>query len=112
MHTVSVARKLSLGALVALALVVGALFAAAPTASANTEQCSANTVCVWESRDFRGNFSWWYEWDRGCHEHGGNPQIRSWWNRTGHEVTAGRAGNIGHNPGWIGEGYINGLICW
>src|SRR6478672_4597364 len=81
MHTVPVARKVFLSALVALALVAGALFAATPKASASMGQCSANTVCAWSNEGWEGQFSWW-ALNSGCHFHEGNPRLRSIYNRT------------------------------
>jgi hypothetical protein len=54
MHTVSVARKAFLSALVALALLAGALFVAAPQASAD-ESCIANQICIWDQIEYRGS---------------------------------------------------------
>ncbi len=112
MHSSLAARKVSLSALVTLTLLVGAMFIA-PKAPASQSQCSNGTICIWEGRNFDGNFSWFYPWDTGCHPHPGNPQIRSWWNRnTGKDVTLGRVGHLGGFPGYIGEGYLDAPICW
>jgi Peptidase inhibitor family I36 len=114
MHTVPVAQKVFLSALVALALLAGALFVAAPKASASKSQCSANTVCAWENSNFTGNFSQWAASDTGCHNHAGNPKIRSGWNRTGVNVRFGGAGVL--EPGKAFEllsgDPITGEICW
>jgi hypothetical protein len=112
MHSSLVARKIALSALVVLALFVGAMFIATSRSSASQSQCSDGTICIWEGRNFDGNFSWFSPGDTGCHPHPGNPQIRSWWNRTGKEPTMGRVGNLGHFPGWLGEGYLDAPICW
>lgn len=82
MHAVPVyARKGFLAALVALALLAGALFVATPKASANISQCSANTACAWSNGGWEGQFSWW-PLNSGCHFHENNPSIRSIYNRT------------------------------
>lgn len=115
MHTLSVDRKILLSVLIALALLVGALFAATPKASASLSQCSAGTVCVWENNNFTGNFSQWPASSEGCHSHEGNPQLRSGWNRTNLKVRWGGSGL----PGAPGEEWqllsgnpITGEICW
>ena len=77
MHVVPVTRKALPSALVALALIVGALFIAAPQASASTSQCNeANRVCVWALSGWEGNFSWWWG-GTGCHNHAENSNLRS-----------------------------------
>jgi Peptidase inhibitor family I36 len=113
MHTIPVARKVALSALVAIALLAGAMFVATPKASAGLEQCSANTVCVWEGNDFDGNFSWWARSNTGCHNHEGNPNIRSAWNRTDYRVRLGGWGEIADDIAiGLGSGSITGQICW
>jgi len=113
MHTVPVARKVSLGALVALAMLVGALFIATPQASAERSQCSENTACVWERSGYEGRFSFWGP-NTGCHNHEGNPSLRSVWNRTGRTIEIPGRFNIG--PGGSislggSENSITGLVC-
>ena len=113
MHTVPVARKVFLSALVALTLLVGALFIATPKASASLEQCANGYVCVWELSNFSGAFSAWPASSTGCHSHINNPNIRSAWNRTGYYVRLGGWGTIG--PGssiQLNSGWITGEICW
>lgn len=78
-------------------------------------QCSANTVCAWANNDFTGNFSWWPASSTGCHNHAGNPSIRSGYNRTGYNVRYG--GGPVLSPGFAfqvnpGENPITGEICW
>lgn len=77
--------------------------------------CPANAMCVWQSRNYDGNFSWWPESNTGCHPHPGNPEIRSGWNRTAYRVRLGGAGYVqaGH-PFFVpeGQGPIYGEICW
>ena len=81
MHAVPVVRKAFLSALVALAVLAGALLVTAPKASASITQCSANTACAWSNEEFEGQFSWW-PLNSGCHFHEGNPRLRSIFNRT------------------------------
>jgi hypothetical protein len=114
MQNVSLVRRTVLGALAALALLACALFVAAPKASASLSQCSAGTVCAWENSNFTGNFSQWSASETGCHNHAGNPKIRSGWNRTG--VTVRYGGVIELGPGLAFEkptgNAITGEICW
>jgi hypothetical protein len=112
MHANPVARKLFLSALAALALLAGALFVATPTASANLGQCSENTVCLWANEDYTGNFSFWAASDRGCHNHEGNPSLKSVWNRTSNTIEIpGRGFRIapGAHIGWSEA--ATGVIC-
>lgn len=113
MHAAFVARRARLSALVALAVLAGTLFVAAPKASAALADCPANAVCAWEGRNFNGQVSWWPDWDWGCHNHIWNPEIRSWANNTGYWV---RFGGAGIHPPYsayaLPSGYIHGLICW
>lgn len=112
MHTVPVARRVPLSALVAFVLLAGALFIATPGASADPSQCSANTVCLWANSDYTGNFSFWAASDRGCHNHEGNPNLRSVWNRTSNTIEIpGRGFRIGPNGriGWSEA--ATGVIC-
>jgi peptidase inhibitor family I36 len=115
MHTLSVERKVLLGALAALALFAGALFASTPKASASLSQCPENAVCVWQNNDFTGEFSWWPASNEGCHNHASNPQLRSGWNRTSLKVRWGGSGLPGV-PGelWqlLSGNSITGEICW
>jgi hypothetical protein len=53
MHTVLTARK-ALLALAALVLLAGALFIAAPKASADQTDCPTNHVCFWSGETFGG----------------------------------------------------------
>jgi hypothetical protein len=78
-------------------------------------QCSANQVCAWANSDFTGNFSWWAASNTGCHNHAGNPSIRSGYNRTGYNVRYGGGPTL--PPGYAfqlnpGENPITGQICW
>jgi Peptidase inhibitor family I36 len=114
MHSVSVARRTLLGTLAALTLLGGALFATAPKASAAKSQCSANTVCAWENSNFTGNFSQWSAGETGCHNHAGNPNIRSGWNRTGFNVRYGGVIILGPGEAFekLSGNPITGEICW
>ena len=114
MHTVPVARKVFLSTLAALALLAGAMFVATPKASAGLGQCSYNTVCAWSEEGWRGNFSWW-SLNSGCHNHEGNPRLRSVYNLTtrtieipgqGERILPG--GTISLQP-WMNA--ITGVIC-
>jgi len=113
MHSFTVVPKVSLSALVALLLLMGAMFVATPKASAGLEQCSAGQVCIWQNSNFTGTFSWWSRADTGCHNHEGNPNIRSAWNRTDYWVRLGGRGPVA--PGNTLQefsGAITGQICW
>jgi hypothetical protein len=114
MHAVLVARKVVLGAFVAFALFVGALFVAAPKASAGLAQCPANAVCVWQNSDSTGNFSWWPASDTGCHSHVNNPNIRSVYNNTANYwVRPGAAMTVPPGAVYSRENpAITGDVCW
>ncbi len=77
-------------------------------------QCSSNYMCVWENSNFTGNFSQWPASNTGCHNHSGNPKLRSGYNRTGYVVRVGGAFYL--YPGetfQVLEGNpITGEICW
>lgn len=115
MHNVSVAQRTFLSALAALVLLAGALFVAAPKASAAKSDCPANHVCAWEGYNYTGQLSYWAESNTGCHSHAENPKIRSLWNRSGYRVRYGGQGVFepgafaSQNPG---ENPITGEICW
>ena len=112
MHTVPVARKVILGALIALTVLAGALLAAAPKASASLAQCSDGTVCVWSQTDFGGDFSYWGAGDTGCHDHAGIA-VKAIWNRTGYTVNVpGRGVNIGSGGQATFDQAVTGVICW
>ena len=114
MHTVPVARKALLSALVALALLTGALLVVAPKASANINQCSANTACVWSNEGWEGQFSW-FPLNSGCHFHEGNPSLRSVYNLTSRTIEIpGRNWRIRPREGISllpGLNSITGQIC-
>jgi len=114
MHAVPVARKALLSALVALALIAGALLMAAPKASASSSQCNeAGRVCVWALANYEGNFSWWGA-GTGCHNHAENSNLRTVWNRTSHSINIPERGSVAPNSSIIlgaGEPSITGLIC-
>jgi hypothetical protein len=118
-----------LGPLVLLSA-LGVLVLAAPAASAeivikpvttsemsplSLSQCSSGTVCAWENSNFTGNFSQWPASNTGCHNHSGNPSIRSGWNRSPYNVRYGGGPTL--PPGYAfevnpGENPITGEICW
>ena len=111
MHTVSTARQRRvLGALVALALLTAVLFVATEKASA-TSQCPGGAVCAWSGANYTGNFSWWAA-NTGCHNHAGNPNIRSMFNNTGHTINIVGRGSLGASFefGWA-EPAITTEIC-
>ena len=114
MHSPMVARKVSLSALIALALLAGALFAFTPKAHASAAQCNeAGRVCVWSLSGAEGTFSWWGA-GTGCHEHSFNPVLRSVYNRTSHAINIPERGTVSPNTLiWLtgGEPSITGLIC-
>jgi hypothetical protein len=113
MHTIPVARKVSLSALVALALLAGALFVATPKASASREQCTWGTVCAWSHLNFEGQFSWWWGSNTGCKAHEGNPNLRSFWNRTEWwDQIPGKGRSIAPWEILYVEPAVTGVICW
>jgi Peptidase inhibitor family I36 len=115
MHNASVVRRTFLSALAALTLLAGALFVAAPKASAAKSECPENAVCVWQNTNFTGIFSWWPASNTGCHNHSSNPNLRSGWNRTGVNVRFGGRGTFGPNTSFQiggGEPPLTGEICW
>jgi Peptidase inhibitor family I36 len=102
----------SLRALLLVSLLGALILTAAPGASASLSQCPSNAMCVWEGRNYDGNFSWWAASDTGCHTHAGNSQLRSGWNRTSYGVDFGGwwvPPNIG--PVQIPSGYVTGPVC-
>lgn len=83
--------------------------------SASLGQCSYNTVCAWSGANFTGTFSWWFSWDTGCHNHGGNPYIRSGYNYSNKTVYYGGRRTIGAGGSFSlgsSENSITGDICW
>jgi peptidase inhibitor family I36 len=104
-------RKVLPAALAALAILASSLLVGATTASASSSQCSENTVCAWSQSGYEGTFSWWPASETGCHNHSGNPTIRSGWNRTGYMVRYGGGGSF---PPGKRENLpaITGEICW
>jgi Peptidase inhibitor family I36 len=98
-YAVPVVRRVFLGALVALALLTGALFAAAPKASA--QSCVANHVCIWDQINYNGAIHYY-----SCNNLGtystpfGNP-YRSAKNRCGNKSNVLNTpwGGVCMNPG-------------
>jgi hypothetical protein len=112
MHTVSTARLgRVLGAYVALALLAAVLFVATPKASASKSECAGGWVCAWSGESYTGNFSHWGA-NTGCHNHENNPNIRSMYNNTGHDIELPGRGILGAGFSfpWA-EPPITGLIC-
>ena len=113
MHTVSTAREgRVLGALVALALLAAVLFVVTPKASASKSECEpGGKVCGWSGENYTGTFSWWAA-NTGCHNHEFNPNIRSMYNHTGHDIELPGRGILGAGFSfpWA-EPAITGLIC-
>jgi hypothetical protein len=115
MHSVTVKQKAFLGAVVALALLVGSLLLVAPKASASMSECAENHVCIWEKGSWTGTFSQWSASETGCHNHIFNPTFRSLWNRTSKNVHFGDAGSIPSGEAvsqGAGELSYEGEICW
>jgi peptidase inhibitor family I36 len=114
MHAVPVARKALLGALLALALIAGALLTTAPKAAASMSQCNeAGRVCVWALSGWEGNFSWWGA-GTGCHDHVENSNLRSVYNRTSHSINIVGRGSVAPNTAislTAGEPSITSQIC-
>lgn len=114
MHTVSVARKPVLSALIALVLLAGALGIASSNASAARSQCdTSGRVCAWSTTSFEGTFSWWAASNTGCKTHEMNPNIRAIWNRAGTTVTIPERGvAIFGGASVTFETPVTGNICW
>lgn len=113
MRVLAVTRNASLCALAALTLLVGAMSVATPKASASLSQCPANAVCVWEGRNYDGNFSWWPAWDTGCHNHAFNPNLRSIWNNSNVWWVGFGSVAIGGNVQYsLPSGSVTTPICW
>lgn len=111
MHTVPVERRIFLGALVALALLAGALFASTPKASAEKSQCSLHTICIWEGSNFTGVFHHFSE-EPGCYNKERWP-FKSGWNRGNHNVEFGNHKGLvspGESFSTNGTGF-EGLLC-
>lgn len=112
-HNASVARNTLLTVLAVLTLLAGALFLAAPKASASMGQCPSNSVCIWSGANFTGNFSHWAETNNGCKSHVENPKFKSGWNNTNLKVKFGTFGST--PPGesfWTNGLAWEGEICW
>jgi hypothetical protein len=111
MHHVSAARRTLVCALAAAALFAGALFAFAPKASADLSQCPGDAVCAWSGANYTGTFSWWPGSSTGCHNHADNPNLQSYWNRTGYNVRLGGQGTLGSGLADPNRA-STGDICW
>jgi len=104
-------RKLLLICVIAVA---GVLPFSASGASASWSQCPENAGCVWSGYNGEGQISWWYPQLNACHDHSNNPQIRSWWNRTGYWMHMGTAFASPHSSGSLEPFYnpITGQVCF
>lgn len=103
--------------LMAVLGVFGVFLASTPVASASESQCSSSgMMCVWGGGEhtefFEGPFSWWPASSTGCHNHSGNPNIISAWNRTGYVVRMGGQGNLQPGEKRIYGTPVTGEICW
>lgn len=71
-------------------------------------------MCAWQGSEWGGQLSAWTENNFGCHNHAGNPNLRSFWNRTPYNVRIGGWGVLG--PGYGLQFGVNepitGNICW
>jgi hypothetical protein len=82
---------------------------------AEVQQCFAyDLMCAWQGSEWGGQWSWWNNSDKGCHNHAGNPYLRSFWNATPYTVRIGGWGNLG--PGYGLQMPVNqpitGELCW
>lgn len=83
--------------------------------TASLSQCTAGTMCIWEAKQWTGQFAWWPQSSWGCHSHSGIPKFRSWWNRTQFTVRLGGWGKVapGAQESFVLDGdYISGDVCW
>lgn len=95
MHSVSTAQRgRALGALMALALLAAVLFVTTPKASAAKSDCAGGWVCAWSGESYTGTFSHWGA-NTGCHNHEFNPNVRSMYNNTGHDINIVGRGSLG-----------------
>jgi hypothetical protein len=100
--------------LICVLAVVGVLGVSVSSAGASWSQCPEGAGCVWSGYNGEGQISWWYPQLNACHEHSNNPQIRSWWNRTGYWMHMGTAFAQPHSNGSLEPFYnpITGLVCF
>lgn len=71
-------------------------------------------MCAWQGNEYGGALSYWPQGNTGCHNHAGNPNLRSFWNRTPYNVRIGGWGVLG--PGYglqmPANEPITGELCW
>jgi hypothetical protein len=76
-------------------------------------ECPSNAMCAWAGREFNSTFSWWAASETGCHNHAFNPELRSFWNRTGYTVTLEGIGVIyAGETKELASGAQSLAICW
>src|ERR1700753_3759075 len=85
-------QRMLLGLVAAFALLAGVLFATAPKASAFSNNCPTQSVCIYSGANGSGERSLWNQSEWGCHEHNNNSNIRSWVNNSGYYVRFGGRG--------------------
>jgi hypothetical protein len=109
------ARKVGLGALVGLVMLLAALFVTSPKASAALSDCPSGYMCVWQANNYTGALSYWAASDTGCHNHLGNPDLRSFYNNTSNKTLSLPGWGISFAPGYGGTGVSSpytGALCW
>jgi hypothetical protein len=113
MHTTAVARKGFLSALVALAVLAGALFVATPQAHAGFETCPPTKVCAYSGHEGTGTRADIPGESGGCHAHEGVPFVLSIKNHTGNHIAEIPERSILLFPGEIHNAgtAITGVIC-
>jgi hypothetical protein len=98
MHTVPAARKVLLGAMTALMLVL-AMAVVAPNASASFGECPSGWMCLWRDHNFEGRMvryqstGFWQNLPNG--ENPFIDEASSWANRTANDAKFAK--------GWLGE---------
>jgi hypothetical protein len=113
MHTVPNVRKGFLSALIALAVLAGALFVATPQAHAGFETCPATKVCAYSGHEGTGTRVDIAGESSGCHFHSGVPFVLSIKNHTGNHNAYIPERGIVLSPGQIHNAgtAITGEIC-
>lgn len=113
MHSVSFVRKGVLSALVALALLAGALFVATPKAHAGFETCPERFICAYSEHEGNGTRTDIAGESSGCHNHEGVPFILSIKNHTGNHSAEIPSRGIVVPPREIKNAgtAISGVIC-
>jgi Peptidase inhibitor family I36 len=104
--------------LLALPAVLCAFSISASGAAASQQQCfnldAYQPVCAWSGSEWNGTFSWWPGSSTGCHNHTGNPNLRSFWNNSPYTIRMGGWGTLPSGYGYQipGSGSVTGDICW